>query len=162
LAKARGEYIAWCDSDDYWLMGKLKAQIEYFLKYQDCEIVFTKFENFFENEGLKNNPKAIHEVKIAKTYKHYLSSALAKRDVFEKCGNFATELVVGEDSEMVSRMLSKGVNINHLIDEIYYRRRLHGNNSILTVEYSQENTLLYMMKNLRKSIIASKAASINK
>ncbi|MDR2853700.1 MAG: glycosyltransferase [Prevotellaceae bacterium] len=131
LEHARGEYIAWLDADDYWLSGKLYAQVEYFNEHSDCQIVFTKFANFFENEDLKSNPIAVQEFEIAKKDKHYLPSALIKKDIFEKFGNFKTELIIGEDLDFLYRLISVGVDLSHLLDNIYYHRRLHGANITL-------------------------------
>ena len=59
IRAARGEYIAFCDSDDYWLPEKINTQIQYFKDHPECEIVFTKYENIFENDELKKNKRAI-------------------------------------------------------------------------------------------------------
>jgi glycosyltransferase involved in cell wall biosynthesis len=108
LEHASGELVAWVDSDDYWLPGKLQAQLTYLEEHPDCEIVFTKFENFFEREEL----------------------------------------------EIVSRMMVSGINVNHCIKDVYYRRRLHGINSIITMDYSARN-LIYpsVARNFRKNIL---------
>jgi glycosyltransferase involved in cell wall biosynthesis len=41
LRLARGEYIAWCDGDDYWLPGKLSRQIAFLDANPDCAAVYT-------------------------------------------------------------------------------------------------------------------------
>jgi glycosyltransferase involved in cell wall biosynthesis len=66
-------------------------------------------------------------------------------------------LITGEDLEIVSRMMVSGININHCIEEVYYLRRLHGNNSIITMDYSVKN-IIYpnLIRNLRKNITAKK------
>jgi glycosyltransferase involved in cell wall biosynthesis len=154
LEHVSGEYIAWLDADDYWLPGKLKAQIEYFSKRLDCQIVFTRYLNFFDSASsekrLKNDPKVQYEIEIAKTNKCYFASTLIKRAVFEKIGRFNIELPVGEDSEMVSRILALDIDVNHLINEVYYYRRLHGNNSVLMADNPHKTTLSYIVKNLRE------------
>jgi glycosyltransferase involved in cell wall biosynthesis len=151
LEHASGKYIAWVDADDYWLPGKLLAQVNYLEGHPDCEIVFTKFDNFFENEELKNNPRLQHEMKYTETTRFHFTTALMKKEVFEKTGNFM--LTTGEDLEIVSRMMVLDININHCIEEVYYLRRLHGNNSIITMDYSVKN-IIYpnLIRNLRKNI----------
>ena len=41
LAAARGDYVAFLDSDDVWLPGKLSAQVEHLEGNPDVGTVFT-------------------------------------------------------------------------------------------------------------------------
>jgi glycosyltransferase involved in cell wall biosynthesis len=151
LEKASGEYLAWVDSDDYWLPEKLYTQVNYLEAHPDCQIVFTRYENFFENGVLKNSPKMQYEIDLAAVFKHYLPSALIKKEIFEICGNF--KLIIGEDFEIVTRMMIHGIDINNCIDQIYYFRCLHGHNSIVTLDYQQKDMWSNMAKNLREKIV---------
>jgi glycosyltransferase involved in cell wall biosynthesis len=155
LSKASGEYLAWIDADDYWLPGKLHAQMTYMEEHPDCEIVFTKFENFFEHEELKDNPRFQHEINYANRTRFHFTTALMKKEAFKKSGNFM--LTIGEDLEIVSRMMTSGIDVNHCIEKVYYMRRLHGINSIITMDYSVKN-IIYpnLIRNLRKSIITKR------
>ncbi|MDR0811560.1 MAG: glycosyltransferase family 2 protein [Paludibacter sp.] len=130
LKQAQGEFIGWIDADDIWEKGKLTAQMEYFRLHPDCLIVFTRFTNFYENEELTTNTLAQHEEKIADSAKHYLPSSLARKTLYERCGNFKTELVIGEDVDMLFRFkfLFPDIDMNNLLDSVYYLRRLHGDN----------------------------------
>ncbi len=44
LQLVNGEYLSWLDSDDYYLPGKLTAQMRYLREHPKCEIVFTLHE----------------------------------------------------------------------------------------------------------------------
>jgi glycosyltransferase involved in cell wall biosynthesis len=149
LEKANGEYIAWLDADDYWLAGKLQAQVKYLEEHADCEIVFTNFDTFFNDEKLKTNALAVREFEKCKINKHYLPSALIKRKIFEKSGGFNPELVITEDLDMLYRLGLYGININHYIDNVYYRRRLHGKN-ITLIHSSSEFARNVALQNLKK------------
>ncbi|MDR0811281.1 MAG: glycosyltransferase [Paludibacter sp.] len=150
LEKATGEYIAWCDADDYWAEGKLKAQVEYFEKNPDCQIVFTRFQNFLENENIDTNDAKIQRViECDKNYYYYcihFASALIKRQIFEKCGNFCENLLFSEDTELTYRFALKGVDIFHCIDTVYYYRRLYGGNITLTKDDNAVETMSAIMK----------------
>ena len=128
LENSKGEYIAFLDSDDYWLPNKLNTQMQYFKEHPDCEIVFTKYENFFENEDITKNKIAVFEKNVEKTNNSCLETSVAKRNLFDKCGKFNENLQFGEDSEYVYKISKNNIDIKHVINKKFYMRRLHGNN----------------------------------
>ncbi|MDL2280819.1 glycosyltransferase family 2 protein [Selenomonadales bacterium OttesenSCG-928-I06] len=155
LQESTGQYVAFLDSDDYWLPGKLEAQTKYFCENPDCQIVFTGYHNILSKDELQSMELVKHELSLEKRYKHYLPSALIKKEVFQKCGNFSKELLTGEDSEIVLRMQMRGININHYISENYYHRLLHGTNLILTLTPTKECKESFknsILSNLREQI----------
>jgi len=50
VALARGEFIAFLDSDDVWLPGKLDAELHVFEQFSGAEAVFSDSQNFFEHQ----------------------------------------------------------------------------------------------------------------
>ena len=50
-ALARGLFVAFLDSDDVWLPGKLDAELRVFEKFPDAEAVLSDSQNFFEHEA---------------------------------------------------------------------------------------------------------------
>lgn len=53
IKKSKGEYIAFLDSDDYWLENKLSLQLK-FMEEQCCSFSFTSFEIVDENRNTLN------------------------------------------------------------------------------------------------------------
>jgi glycosyltransferase involved in cell wall biosynthesis len=158
LEKAQGKYIAWLDADDYWLPGKLHAQIAYLNEHPNCRIVFTSYEDFYDNDEVKNNAIAIRETEFSthKDNRHHLTTTLAEKQVYEKCGLFNTALITGEDAEMVRKFSLNDFSWNHCVDKIYYRRRFHGNNiTLLTggVQYKLPSSIVLqsLMRNVQKN-----------
>ena len=47
---AQGEFIAFLDSDDVWLPGKLDAELDVFARFPESEVVVSDSQNFFEGE----------------------------------------------------------------------------------------------------------------
>jgi glycosyltransferase involved in cell wall biosynthesis len=151
LHHAKGELLAWVDADDRWAADKLTKQLEYLRQNPDCEIVFSKFENFYEHPELKENPRFQHEEKYAERTSFHFTTSLARRSVFEKTGDFM--IATGEDLEIVSRMMTRRINVNHCIPETLYYRRLHGLNSIITMDYNVKKIIFpNMIRNLRQKI----------
>jgi glycosyltransferase involved in cell wall biosynthesis len=150
LSNSKGEYIAFCDSDDYWLPEKLNTQIQYFKDNPGCEIVFTKYENIFENDELKKNKRAIHEKLIEDSFKQYLPSTILRKDLFDRFGTFDENFSGIEDAEFIYRISMKGINIKHYIDKVFYIRRIHGNNITL----QQNRTIKSIITSiLRKGVL---------
>jgi glycosyltransferase involved in cell wall biosynthesis len=48
---ARGEFVAFLDSDDVWLPGKLDAELEVLARFPFAEVVVSDSQNFFEGEA---------------------------------------------------------------------------------------------------------------
>jgi glycosyltransferase involved in cell wall biosynthesis len=51
VALARGEFVAFLDSDDVWLPGKLDAELRVFEQFPDAEAVVSDSQNFFERQA---------------------------------------------------------------------------------------------------------------
>jgi glycosyltransferase involved in cell wall biosynthesis len=149
LEKAQGELIAWLDSDDYWVEGKLKAQAEYMQQHPDCQIVFTKYENFIEKNKDIDKQKIEKEFALETIFLTHFPTTLIKKSVFQKCGNFYEKLIFAEDIEMVRRFAAYKVNIYHCLSNVFYRRRLHGENITLV---KNEATVLEMNRLLEENL----------
>lgn len=151
LKNSKGEYIAFCDSDDYWLPNKINKQMQYFEEHPDCEIVFTKYENFFENENLKTNERAAYEKKVEDVFKQYLPSSIVKKSLFDKYGCFDENFNVSEDTEFLYRIFKKGIKVNNIIPEVLYIRRIHGKN--VSLKYSTDTLKKHIATILRKGFL---------
>lgn len=48
---ARGEFVAFLDSDDVWLPGKLEAELRVFERFPTADAVLSDSQNFFEHKA---------------------------------------------------------------------------------------------------------------
>jgi hypothetical protein len=51
VALARGEFVAFLDSDDVWLPGKLDAELRVFERFPEADAVVSDSQNFFEHQA---------------------------------------------------------------------------------------------------------------
>ena len=72
IAKSKGRYIAFLDSDDIWLPTKLSTQLE-FMKENNFDFTFSSY-NVMSEDGLNIFKKVIAPYKI--TYSQYLKNTI--------------------------------------------------------------------------------------
>jgi glycosyltransferase involved in cell wall biosynthesis len=108
IQKARGQYIAFLDSDDIWLPEKLKSQLRQF-NDEKTAIVYSNFEKITEN-GVRNNRIITSPLYV--TYKELLKSnciqnVTAIYDV-TKIGKIYFQQIHHEDYVLWLAILKKG------------------------------------------------------
>ena len=120
---ARGEFVAFLDSDDVWLPGKLDVELEVFAQFPEAEVVVSDSQNFFEGEpdgssrfaenGLLEATKG--KVRLADECRWLWTNSMntahtcsitARRDALSRLGErlFAEDLVCCEDWEFQMRL----------------------------------------------------------
>lgn len=109
---ARGEFIAFLDSDDLWLPTKLQVQVAFMDQHHEAEICYT--DEVWIRHGVRVNPKRKHAKYSGWIYPHCLtlciispSSALIRRGFFEEVGTFDPHLPVCEDYDFWLRVTSR-------------------------------------------------------
>jgi len=109
---ARGEYIAFLDSDDLWLPRKLEVQIDFMHRHSDAQICYT--DEVWIRQGVRVNPRRRHAKHTGWIYPYCLplciispSSACMRRELFDRVGVFDTDLPVCEDYDLWLRVASR-------------------------------------------------------
>jgi len=78
MKMARGEYIAYLDSDDLYYPNKVELQVSFLDKFKDAGMVYTEFSGFDD----KNFSEYRHLKKYHKSA--YLTGALSYEDIFRE------------------------------------------------------------------------------
>lgn len=109
---ASGNLIAFLDSDDLWLPGKLSAQVNFFFSNRDVAICQTE-EIWFRN-GKRVNPRKKHKKFSGNIFKRSLSLCLVspsavmiKRSLLDDVGLFDENFPACEDYELWLRISQK-------------------------------------------------------
>jgi GT2 family glycosyltransferase len=109
VAASRGELIAFLDSDDLWLPGKLAAQTAFFAAHPEADICQT--EEIWIRDGVRVNPCAHHRKPSGDIFEPSLrlclvspSAVMLRRKLFERVGGFNERLPVCEDYDLWLRI----------------------------------------------------------
>ncbi|MFA6599532.1 MAG: glycosyltransferase [Candidatus Omnitrophota bacterium] len=112
IENAKGEWIAFLDSDDEWLPGKLKAQIDYFARHPELRIAQTG-EIWIRN-GRRVNPMKKHRQHEGWIFEKCLplciispSAVMIHREIFGEIGLFDPVYPACEDYELWLRITAK-------------------------------------------------------
>lgn len=123
IKAAKGQYIAFNDSDDFWLPGKLSAQISYLEQHPDialcyCQwavwdnkVPFTEMEARFSNEistlQTDDNYSGWLYIKLLKDSVIHTITAVVRRKVLDEVGLFNANYRIGEDHDLWLRISQK-------------------------------------------------------
>lgn len=104
IKKAKGDYIGFCDDDDYWVLDKLEKQIEILNNNSDYAIVTGCIE-YIDANGISLNTIKCHTgnnhgyvfYDFVKKNRTDSVTPLLRKEVFEKAGYFNPNFKISED-----------------------------------------------------------------
>jgi len=112
VAESRGEWIAFLDSDDQWLPGKLEKQTEALDRQPHFQLCHT--EEIWIRRGRRVNPMRKHAKSGGWIFEKCLplcvispSSVLIDRTLFESAGGFDEDLPACEDYDLWLRVCAR-------------------------------------------------------
>lgn len=128
VTAARGEWIAFLDSDDLWLPHKLDRCMDRIRRDSKTVFVFHPMVEIDENGGVvRGRSKRPAEGRVLdRLFAHcfvHTPTVVVRRDVLDEAGGFDPALEVCEDYALWIRIASK--HPFTLVDEPLARRRLH-------------------------------------
>lgn len=103
IIEAKGEYIAFLDSDDIWLNKKISTQINLMNKNKDIYLLGT----LLTSDTNKNSDGSIKDISFKRLlFKNYFMTptVVVKKEVFEKVGYFKADKRYSEDYDLWIRI----------------------------------------------------------
>lgn len=153
IREAKGEFICLMDHDDYWFPEKLSRQIEEFERHPEAGAVFSTFIRWYrDKDGNFPAPESYDRASVTDDtdpeftgwiYHQFLldcwmltSSAMFRKEVFDKCGMFDEALPYSEDWELWIRMSRHYpmVKLNRPYT-LYRQHPLQGNRIVRDIDY---------------------------
>jgi glycosyltransferase involved in cell wall biosynthesis len=115
---SQGDFIAFNDSDDKWLNGKLSLQMKYLLSHSDIDMV----AGIFDNDNISTIPtkKIKYATKISikdQMLKNYFSpqTTIFRRSILDKTGLFNEKMRYAEEGYFFNKLVFYGVCV--VLDE---------------------------------------------
>ncbi len=152
IKAAGGEFIAFLDSDDLWMPGKISCQINFFNDNPDAMICQT--EEIWIRNGKRVNPKKKHKKLSGMIFEPSLnlclvspSAVMMKKSLFKIKGNFDEDLPACEDYDLWLR-ISSTIPV-YLIDTPLIIKR-GGHNDQLSGNHSLDKFRIQSLEKLLK------------
>ncbi len=120
IAAANGILVAFLDSDDRWLPGKLATQAAFFAEHPEARICQT--EELWVRNGVRVNPRRRHRKRSGMIFEPSLalclvspSAVMVRRSLFDEIGLFDESLPACEDYDLWLRVARR--HPVHLVDK---------------------------------------------
>lgn len=131
LAQAKGEYVHWCDSDD-WMEPDLLEKLYSAAKANDADIAYCDFYLSFEkNDRYMSNPQydtaedMLRKGFLGGRMKYNLWNKIARRNLYEKIGVvFPNGHSMGEDMAMI-RIAAVADKVAYVPEALYHYVKLN-------------------------------------
>ena len=126
IAHSSGELVAFLDSDDRWLPGKLASQVE--LLRAEAELAgAVGLVRFFLEPGHEPPPGFRQTMAGGEHVANMPGALLVRRSALERIGDFDESYKIAIDIEWFARLKDAGMELG-TVDEVVIEKRVHDAN----------------------------------
>jgi glycosyltransferase involved in cell wall biosynthesis len=141
---ARGELIAFLDSDDRWVPEKLAAQVG--LLRIDPRVAYSITRmRFFLEHGQAPPPGFRPELLQGDHIANMPSALLARSSVFDEIGRFAIDYEIASDIDWFARLKDSGL-AGAVVSEVMVLKRVHDANVSYFAPHNRNGELLRLLR----------------
>lgn len=133
IAVAKGDFVAFLDSDDIWLPDKIEKQIDFFRTHPEVVLVYSRAANF--NDGFMEKREEVFPVRVVSGFIFdevlfglliLLSSVVVKTSIIKENGCFDEALTTAEDTNFLLKV-AYTYHLGGLPEVLVLRRKHLGN-----------------------------------
>jgi glycosyltransferase involved in cell wall biosynthesis len=153
IRAARGELIAFLDSDDTWTPDKLERQVGCFLACPDLSFVLAYFRAVLEPGTPR--PGWMPSSWLTTGERGMLpGTLLARREAFDQVGLFDRDYDVSSDTDWFVRAKDLGLRYE-ILPDVLLNWRLHGSNT----SYRRDEMKDDLLRTMRASVVRKRAVA---
>jgi len=127
ISLAKGDFVAFLDSDDLWHRDKLAKQMARFQAKPEVEVCVTHVSHFADSEMERKDIQYQGQRRLDNIPGYVTQTLLTRRTTFEKVGIFDPNLRHGDANDWFVRVADYGLCVE-LLQEVLVFRRLHATN----------------------------------
>ena len=145
VVEAKGDYLAFIDSDDLWTEDKIQIQMAYAVTHPEVDMIFPYTRQFFSNDIDDEVKKKIQVNEIMPGY--FVGGMLISKKALIKFDPFSSDQTIGHFIDWYMKAVEKGANIT-LLREVLYLRRIHNNNMGITQKEEKHRFAIILKQGL--------------
>lgn len=145
ISLAKGDLIAFLDSDDEWTPNSLAARYTDLLQ-SDADITCGRVQHITISPDMQRHPP----VRRAMLVSHMVAipgTMLVRRHVFDEVGGFDTSFAIAADADWLARAIAAKIKISE-VNETVLLKRLHKNNLTRDGEKTRSELLIAMRRKI--------------
>lgn len=156
--EARGEWLAFLDSDDHWLPGKLCKHLAHL---EESGLSIGQTDEIWYRNGERVNPPKLHRIGGGDLFRRSLkavcvssSTVVLKRELFHSMGGFDESMFVCEDYDLWLRAASRE-SFEHLQEPLVVKYGGHEDQLSRALPAMDRYRILSILKGLAQGWIES-------
>lgn len=154
IKASTGDFIAFHDSDNIWVPGRLKSSVEFFINHPEIDYIIGQMESFLD-KGV-SLPSQIKKEWMDKPQITLSTAVLvARRGCFDIAGLFNPQYCSSEDLEWFQRAADAGLTLGK-IPAVFVKSRIHQSNiSTIEAKNRAKRILMIMHQSVKRKKIGN-------